>query len=126
VALLPCLLASIGGLMAIFNIRTAAPIVAQTFEPDNQTKNTKEQFYLSFRATIDINKQAAAPPSYWLSSLTGPRRCTFLDPQTNTWGISGGLQRLDSLSGATNPASTLRLLDYRSRRSCPADPEAAS
>lgn len=45
-ALLPCLLASIDGLwlaassMAIFNIRTAVPIMVQTFEPDNQTKNT--------------------------------------------------------------------------------------
>jgi hypothetical protein len=46
VALLPCLLASIGGLWlaasskAIFNIRAAVPTRVQTYEPDQQTKNT--------------------------------------------------------------------------------------
>ena len=45
-ALLLCLLVSIGGLwlavssMAIFNIRAAVPFMVQTYETDQQTKNT--------------------------------------------------------------------------------------
>lgn len=45
-ALLPCLLVSIGGLwlaassMAIFNIRAALPFMVQTYGTDQQTKNT--------------------------------------------------------------------------------------
>lgn len=51
-ALLPCLLVSIGGLwlaassMAIFNIRTALPFMVQTYETDQQTKNVAGTFLI--------------------------------------------------------------------------------
>lgn len=98
-ALLPCLLVSIGGLwlaassMAIFNIRAAVPFMEQTYGSDQQTKNAA--------GTVLINLPGDDRHQNTYSCFTflfRQRACTFLDPQTNIRSISGSLQGRDSLS----------------------------
>jgi hypothetical protein len=94
VALSLCLLATIGGLwlaassMAIFNIRAAVPIMVQTFDPDQQPTNTRDQ-PLFISPSDDRHRQADrcfSPSS------------TCLDQYTITRSISSSPQGRDSPS----------------------------